>query len=121
MSKYDRMRAFAPLTIDRRRVGRRVVLTVAGEVDIGSTDRLQRALDTACDGGAPEIWLDLTCMTFLDCRGLRALRDLRAGLLDRNRRLVLICPVGPVRRLLSLTGCDREFEIHSTAPPRGGL
>jgi anti-anti-sigma factor len=108
------------LTIDRRRDGPRVVLTAAGEVDIGNADRLQRALDAARDGDAPEIWLDLTDMTFIDCRGLRALRDLRACLLERDRRLVLICPVGPVLRLLALTGCDSEFEIHPTTSPRRG-
>lgn len=121
MSKYARVGAAALLTIDRRRAGPRDVLTAVGEVDIGSADRLRRALDSARDGGAPEIWLDLTRTTFIDCLGLRALLELRAGLLDRNRRLVLICPVGPVLRLLALTGCDSEFEIHPTAPPRGGL
>ena len=120
MSKYDRIRAAALLTIDRRRVGQRVVLTAAGEVDIGNADRLRRALDTARDGDAPEIWLDLTDMTFIDCRGLRALRDLRAALGERDRRLVLVSPAEPVRRLLALTGCDSEFEIRPPAPPRGG-
>ena len=73
------------------------------------------SFESARDTGAPEIWLDRTATTFFDCRGVRVLRDLRAGLLEGRRRLVLICPLGPVRRLLVLTGADREFEIHSTA------
>ena len=50
----------------------------------------------------------------MDCRGLRAVLDLRASLHDANRRLVVICPAGPVLRLLALTGVNRELEIHPT-------
>jgi anti-sigma B factor antagonist len=105
----------APLAIDGRRVGSRVILTVRGEVDISNADEFRHALESAGDTRAAEIWLDLTAASFFDCRGVRALLDLRAGLLDGHRRLVLICPPGPVRRLLVLTGADRELEIHSTA------
>ena len=104
-----------PLAIDGRRAGRRVVVTAVGEVDISNADQLRRALESARDTRAPEIWLDLTATTFCDCRGVRTVLDLRAGLIEGKRRLVLICPPGPVRRLLVLTGADRELEIHSTA------
>ena len=100
------------LSIDEHRVGRRAVLTAVGEVDISSAADLQRALETARDGGTAEIWLDLTRTTFMDCKGLRALFDLHASLHAANRRLVVICPAGPVLRLLVLTGVDRELEIH---------
>ena len=102
------------LYVDEQRDGNRAVVTAAGEVDVISTVALQRALERARDSGAPEIWLDLTDTTFMDCAGLHALLDLRAGLAEATRRLVLICPAGPVLRLLSLTGADREFEIHPT-------
>jgi anti-anti-sigma factor len=100
------------LSIDERRVGGGAVLTAVGEVDISSAADLQRALETARDGGASEIWLDFTRTTFMDCSGLRPLLNLHASLHDANRRLVLICPAGPVLRLLVLTGLDRELEIH---------
>jgi anti-sigma B factor antagonist len=103
-----------PLSVDEQRIGRRALLTAVGEVDISSAADLQRALDHARDGGAPEIWLDFTRTTFMDCGGLRALRNLRASLHDTNRRLLVICPAGPVLRLLTLTGVDRELEIHPT-------
>jgi anti-sigma B factor antagonist len=102
------------LRVDEQRVGRRAVLTAVGEVDISSAADLHRALEIAGDAGASEIWLDLTHTTFMDCSGLRALLDRRASLCEANRRLVLICPAGPVLRLLVLTGVDREFEIHPT-------
>src|SRR4051794_17169555 len=136
VSKYDRTTVVgrgrvrsdpqggSVLTIDGRRLGPVMVLTTVGEIDISSAHDLQRALDAARDGGAGEIWLDLTRTTFIDCRGLHALLDLRASLLEADRRLVLIRPAGPVRRLLALAGADREFETHCTAPaaiPTSGL
>jgi anti-anti-sigma factor len=50
----------------------------------------------------------------MDCGGLRAVLKLRAALHDANRRLVVVCPPGPVLRLLVVTGVDRELEIHPT-------
>jgi anti-sigma B factor antagonist len=102
------------LSIDEHRVGGRAVLTAVGEIDISSAADLQRALETARDGGAAEIWLDLTGTTFMDCNGLRALLALHTSLRDANRRSVVICPAGPVLRLLVLTGADHELEIHPT-------
>jgi anti-sigma B factor antagonist len=102
------------LRIDEHRVGRRAVLTAVGEVDISSAADLQRALETARDGGAAEIWLDLTRTSFMDCNGLRALLALHTSLRAADRRLVVICPAGPVLRLLVLTGADHELEIHPT-------
>ena len=102
------------LVFDEQRAGRRAVLTVVGEVDISTAAHLDRALETAGDAGATEIWLDLTHTTFMDCSGLRALLHGQASLREANRRLVLICPAGPVLRLLVLTGVDDEFEIHPT-------
>jgi anti-anti-sigma factor len=100
------------ICVEEQRVGHLVVLTVVGEVDISSSADWQRALETARDGGATDIWLDLARTTFMDCSGLRALLNLRAHLHDANRRLVVICPAEPVLRLLVLTGVDRELEIY---------
>jgi anti-sigma B factor antagonist len=100
------------LAIDRRHIGPRVILTAVGEVDMSSAGDLRRAVEAACDDGASEIWLDLTPTTFIDCCGLRALLELRASLLADNRRLVLVSPVGAVRRLLVLTGTESAFDLH---------
>jgi anti-anti-sigma factor len=102
------------LSIDERRVGDRVLLTAIGEVDISSVADLQLALEAVRDSDAAEIWLDFTPMTFMDCSGLRALLSLHASLQDADRRLVLICPPGPVLRLLVLTEVNRVLEIHPT-------
>lgn len=95
-------------------VGSRAVVTAVGEVDLSSAAELERAIEAARERGASEIWLDFTCTTFMDCAGLCTLLEARARLIEEARRLVLICPPGPVLRLLTLTGADGVLEIHPT-------
>lgn len=103
----------ALLTIDERRVGARAVLSVIGEVDISTAADLLAAIQTA-GTRAFDIWVDLTDTTFMDPSGLHAMAEARARLAEASRRLVLICPEGPVLRVLTLTGLDRIFEIHAS-------
>jgi anti-sigma B factor antagonist len=99
------------LTISEERVGRRAVLSVAGEVDINSATELRTAIESAATG-AFEIWLDLSALTFMDSSGLHAMSEARLRLTEANIRLTVICPEGPVLRVLALTGFDRIFEVH---------
>lgn len=101
----------APLTIAEQSVGRRAVLSVSGEVDLSTAAELQAAIENA-GTRAFEVWLDLSETTFMDSSGLHAL--VRARARQANLRLALICPDGPVLRVLTLTGLDRTFEIHAS-------
>ena len=101
------------VSIAEHRVGRRAVLAVAGEVDICTADDLRAAIETAATR-VFEIWLDLSETTFMDSSGLHAMAQARTRLADANLRLVLICPEGPVLRVITLTGFDRLFEIHAS-------
>ena len=102
-------------TIVEQHVGRRAVLAVAGEVDMDTAPELQAAIEAA-GIRAFEIWVDLTETTFMDSSGLHALNAARAQLVLANRRLALVCPDGPVLRVLALTGLDEMFEIHGSRP-----
>jgi anti-sigma B factor antagonist len=101
------------VSIAEHRVGHRAVLSVAGEVDICTADDLRAAIETAA-ARVFEIWVDLSETTFMDSSGLHALAQARTRLADANLRLALICPDGPVLRVLKLTGFDRLFEIHAS-------
>jgi len=101
----------ALLTIAEHRVGRRAVLSVAGEVDISTAAELRTAIETA-GTRAFEVWVDLSETTFMDSSGLHAMAQARARLAEANIRLALICTDGPVLRVLNLAGFDRIFEIH---------
>jgi anti-sigma B factor antagonist len=101
------------VSIAEHRVGRRAVLSVAGEVDIHNADDLRAAIETAATR-VFEIWVDLSETTFMDSSGVHAMAQARGRLADANLRLMLICPNGPVLRVLKLTGFDRTFEIHAS-------
>jgi anti-sigma B factor antagonist len=94
-----------------QRVGRRAVVSVAGEVDISTADELRAAIETA-GAEAFEIWVDLSATTFMDSSGLHVLANCHTRLANENRRLALICPASPVLRVLTLTGFDRLLEIY---------
>jgi anti-sigma B factor antagonist len=98
------------LKISEEGVGRRAVLSVRGEVDMSNAAELRLAIESAA-ARAFEIWLDLSATTFMDSSALHVLSEAR--LAEANLRLALICPEGPVLRLLTLTGFDRIFEIYA--------
>lgn len=111
----------APLSLDgdgtslallASRVGHRFVLAATGEIDIASAGALRQALASAAESGAAEIWLDLSGVEFMDSTGLTALVDAQLRL--TSRRFAVICPEGPVRRVMSLAGIDRVIAVHPT-------
>src|SRR4051812_29782686 len=98
-------------TVGEQCVGRRVVVAVDGELDISNAGELSAAIENA-GSRAFEIWLDLSATTFMDSSALHAMAQARDRLSRANVGMALICPDGPVRRLLRLTGFDRVFDIH---------
>jgi anti-anti-sigma factor len=104
-------RAARLLTVGEQSVGRRVVVSVGGELDVSNAEELRAAVENA-GSRAFEVWLDLSTTTFMDSSALHAMAQARDRLSRANVELVLICPEGPVLRLLRLTGFDRIFPIH---------
>jgi anti-anti-sigma factor len=92
------------LQIEVRHDGGRAVLTLAGELDMASAERLQQAIDDASPRAETSIVLNLDGLQFIDSTGLRVM--LRA--LERCRargQEFAITPGSPqVQRLLSITG-----------------
>jgi anti-sigma B factor antagonist len=101
-----------PTRVTRSDVGRRTVLSVSGDVDVGSTPLIADAVDEAIDSGALELWLDLSLVEFMDTAGAHLLLETKAGLRPLGRRLAVICPAGPARRLLELAGVAHELPLY---------
>ena len=80
-----------------------VLLVVSGEVDLATVPELRRRL-----GGAktrtPELTVDLSAVTFIDCAGLRPLLEARRRQRADGGRLVLRSPSWAVVRLLQFLG-----------------
>src|SRR4051794_29642550 len=100
------------LTLHEPRVGHPGVLAAEAEGAIPSAAGLRDARGAAAEPGAAEVWLDLTEVEFMDSTGITAIVDARRWL--EARRFAVICPDGPVRRVIEISGVDRAIAIHAT-------
>jgi anti-sigma B factor antagonist len=86
-------------------------LTVVGEVEVFTAQRLVDAFDAALDDGPPWIVLDLQEVSFADSTGLAALIRCRRRAVTRGAELSLACGDGEIRRLLDLSGLAAVFSL----------
>ncbi|MFA3872998.1 STAS domain-containing protein [Streptomyces sp. MMCC 100] len=68
--------------VGRREDAGRVVITVAGEIDLGTAPRLRDALDDALTCGVHRVEVDFSGVRFCDCSGLGVLLRARAQARD---------------------------------------
>jgi anti-sigma B factor antagonist len=100
------------IEIETRVVGGRTVLAVSGELDLESAAGLRSAVTAALDAGARELWIDLAGTEFMDSTGVHLLLDTQQRMRALGRRLAIICPHGPVRRVLEITRVDAALPIY---------
>jgi anti-anti-sigma factor len=87
----------------------RVVLT--GELDIASSDVLEKQL-AAIEADSPEaLVLDLRRVEFVDSTGLRALITADERARAAGRRFAIVRGPGAVERLLTVTKLDQRLEL----------
>jgi len=91
----------------------RAVLEVAGDIDLFTAPQLRHAVNELIDAGSRKLVVDLTKVGFLDSTGLGVLVGALKRLRDSGGDLVLAAPQRPVRRVLSVTGLDKVFTIHT--------
>ena len=102
------------LAIIPRPLGGAPCLALAGELDIAEVERLEHAVDEAVAGSVGAFAIDLSELEFLDSSGIRVLLRARALLARQERSFLLVCPFGPVRRAIELTGVSDLFTIFRT-------
>jgi anti-sigma B factor antagonist len=92
------------------------VLEVSGELDLHTSPRLRERLERAIASASSDVLVDLTGVGFMDSTALGVLVGAlkRARALDRD--LALVVPDGPPRRVLAITGLDREFTVLEETP-----
>jgi anti-sigma B factor antagonist len=81
-------------------------LTVRGEIDIATSPELALALDRAILASIGAFVLDLRELEFLDSSGLHVVLQARTALADQARQLAIVCPPGPVRRVMEVACVD---------------
>ncbi|WP_055590911.1 STAS domain-containing protein [Peterkaempfera griseoplana] len=84
------------------------VVTARGDIDLATAPSLRRRLADAL-ATHPEVVVDMSQVTFMDCAGLSALVDARNRADAHGGRLLLRGTNDKVRRLLTLTGLHRRL------------
>ena len=88
------------------------LLTVSGELDIGSAPVLREALLKLLGGEeTPDLVVDTRGLTFVDSSGLAVLLMGARRWTAESRTLVLRAPSPTLARLLDLTGVRRAFVV----------
>jgi anti-anti-sigma factor len=63
------------------------------------------------DGQGDDFRLDVSAMTFMDSTGAQALLHVHNRVESLGRRLVIVSPTRPVRRVLELMGLDQVITV----------
>jgi anti-sigma B factor antagonist len=100
--------------VKRAQHGDALVLTLAGEIDLASAAALQAALAEDVTSAGGKVVVDLTEVTFIDSTALSVLIRIRKVVRNEGRDFIVVCPGGPVLRLLTITSLVDVFDVHDT-------
>lgn len=89
-------------------------LSVRGEIDIAGCPGLALALDAAVRESRGAFVLDFADLEYLDSSGLSLVLRARATLAREDRDLAIVCPPGPVRRLIDVAGVADLFHLYAS-------
>jgi anti-sigma B factor antagonist len=109
------MGAIEQLRIDVREESDRVVVKLAGELDMANAPLLQDAIESAELVAAKTVVLDLQGLTFLDSTGLRIILAAREQCWRRGQEFAVTPGSQQVQRLLSVTGVGEHLRTISSA------
>ncbi|MEU8760304.1 STAS domain-containing protein [Streptomyces sp. NPDC048659] len=96
------------------RDARTAVLTVAGELDMETADRLRERLAEQFGQGRHRLVLDLSALGFMDSSGLNVLIRAVNKAREDGGDLYLASPTPAVRRILEITGVTTTIPPHDT-------
>ena len=100
-----------PMTITTRPSGDTVVIALAGELDLHSSELLADAITDTLDGAPQSIDIDADGLSFADSAGLRALLSARESAERNDVRLRIVRVSPPLARLLDMTGLREVFGV----------
>jgi len=98
------------------RLDQTVVLHLHGELDMATTPVFDQALTSVLSGGAAELVVDLSCLTFMDSTGISMLLSAAQRSDQAGKAFQVRSPTRTVRKALRLTGVDRMLPIEAEEP-----
>jgi anti-sigma B factor antagonist len=90
------------LSLTEERSSEGLVLRARGEVDAATASQFADALSRAADQRDGRLVVDLSRIEFMDVKGYAALLNAHRKVSDGHGEMSVLCPPGPVRRLLCL-------------------
>ena len=105
------------MIVEKRRVNGFTVLHVEGVIKLGESarffaDTLKRVL--AEDGG--HVMIDLARINYIDSTGIGELVGYLGRFQEVKRKLILVEPSEPIRKLLRVAHLDELFPIYGSLP-----
>lgn len=98
-----------------RRIGRHLVVTTVGEIDLATVPLFRDALLRAIsDEPGTTCYVDLDGVTSLDDSGLGILLGVAARAREHGGTLVVVCAGEALRSRLAATGLDRAIDVVSS-------
>jgi anti-sigma B factor antagonist len=95
--------------------GQGAILSVGGEVDLATAPQLHAKLMELVEvKEAGGVVVDLTPVVFMDSTGLTVLLAGHRRAQAHGHTIRLVCPEGPVLRILRLTGTDKVLSVYSS-------
>ena len=94
------------LTVRVEQDGEALVIRLAGELDLSTTQTLEAELRRAINDATSEVILDLAGLSFIDSSGLRLLVIATAHSQANGDRLRMLRGSAPVERVIQLSGLD---------------
>jgi anti-sigma B factor antagonist len=103
------------LRIDMRQEAGRAILTLAGELDMASSELLEQALAREELAGEAMLVLDLQQLHFIDSTGLRMILTTLERCRERGQEFAITPGSEQVQRLLSVTGVAEHLPTIAAA------
>jgi anti-anti-sigma factor len=102
------------LEVHEEMLGDANLIAVRGDVDSGSAPILADALRRATLDGEGHVVLDLCETAFIDSAGISTLLNGLRRLTRQRRKMIVVCPPGPPRRVFELLGLVGTFDLVDT-------
>jgi anti-sigma B factor antagonist len=91
--------------------GDRLILAVAGELDVGTAPVLRGRLVGLVADGTRDLVVDLADVSFIDSVGLGTLVGALKRLREEGGRMTVRSPSAPVRKVLEITGLTKVLTV----------
>jgi anti-anti-sigma factor len=103
------------VTTECVQVGDKVVVRVAGRLDVESASQFTKACESCISGEVTTLVLDLGDLTYISSMGLRSVLTIAKKLKENEGELRICRLTGLVRQVFEITRMTQLFALHDSA------